>query len=238
VLALGLVVFFRAAIVWQALLTAGAAAGIALALQQLADPSPLFWAVPWEAMEFALSAKVRANHFWLHSAQNLAQESLGWSAKVDGFATRDGFVLTGAGLDATEVRWSSELAWRILCQQSSDEKAVRGCTTRFVLALWFVTGGFIVLSVCRRVDPASALLVSALCSAAAYGLAGPVEKLFLPWAGRFQSREDATRANELDVESFWVPSFLWLKGGRAFRVRQIPEGKTPIGSEIRNECAV
>jgi hypothetical protein len=160
VLALGLVVFFRAAIVWQALLTAGAAAGIAL-------------------------------------------------------------------------------AWRILCQQSSDEKAVRGCkTTRFVLALWFVTGGFIVLSVCRRVDPASALLVSALCSAAAYGLAGPVEKLFLPWADRFQSREDATRANELDVESFWVPSFLWLKGGRAFRVRQIPEGKTPIGSEIRNECAV
>jgi len=238
-LALGLVVFFGASAVWQALLMAGAAAGLALVLQQLADPSPLFWAVPWEAMEFALSAKVRANHFWLHCTQDLARGLLIWTAKVDGFATRDGFVLMGSGLNAAEVRWSSELAWRSLCQQSSREKADTGCkTTRFLLALWLVTGGLIVLSIFRRVDLSSALLVSALCSAAGYGLAGPAEKLLLPWAGRFQSREDETRAHGLDVESFWFPSFLWLKGGRAFRVRQIPKEKTPISSEIGNEYAV
>jgi hypothetical protein len=221
-LALGLVVFFTAAIAWQALLMAWAAVGLALVLQQLADPSPLFWAVPWEAMEFTLSAKVRANHFWLHRTQDLARESLGWSAKADGFATRDGFVLMGSGLDTTAVRWSSELSWRNPCQQSSEENAARGCnTTRFLLALWPVAVGLIVLNAWRRLDLASAFLLSALCSAAGHGLAGPAEKLLLPWADRFQRREDVTRANILEVESFWVPSFLWLKGGRAFRVRQI-----------------
>jgi len=110
-LALGLVVFFTVAMLWQALLMAAAAAGLALVLQQLADPSPLFWAVPWEAMEFALSAKVRANHFWLHRTQDLARGLLVWSAKVHGFATREGFVLMGSGLDAAAVRWSSELSW-------------------------------------------------------------------------------------------------------------------------------
>lgn len=225
-LALGLVVFFTAAIVWQALLMAGAATGLALVLQQLADPSPLFWAVPWEAFEFALSAKARANHLWLHRTQDLARESLGWSAKVDGFATRDGFVLMGFGLDATQVRWSSELSWRILCQQSFEKETARGCkTARFLLALWLVTGGLIALSVWRGVDLASVVLLSALCSAAGYGLAGPAEKLLLPWAGRFQNRENETGANGLEVESFCVPSFLWLKGGRAFRVRQIPGRK-------------
>lgn len=227
VLALGLVAFFTAVRVWQALLMAGAAVGLVLVLQQLGDPSPLFGAVPWEGMGFVLSARVRANHFWLHCTQNLARESVGWCAEVYGFATRDGFVLMGAGLDVSEVRWSSELAWRVLCQQSSQEKAVQGCkTTRFLLALWFVTGGFIVLSLCRRVDLANVILLSALSSAVGYGLAEPAEKLFLPWAGRFQSREDETRGSELDVESFVVPSFLWLKGGRAFRVRQISKAKT------------
>lgn len=85
-LALGLVAFITPAVVWQALLMAGAAAGLALGLQQLADPSPLFWAVPWEAMKLVLSAKVRANHFWFHRTQGLVRESLGWSARVDGFA--------------------------------------------------------------------------------------------------------------------------------------------------------
>lgn len=85
------------------------------------------------------------------------------------------------------------------------------------------------LSVCRRVDLANAILVSALSSAAGYGLAGPAEKLFLPWAGRFQSREDETRGSELDVEFFLGPFFLMAEGRRAFRVWQIPKAKTSRG---------
>jgi hypothetical protein len=238
-LALGLVVFFRAAIVWQALLMAGAAAGLALLLQQFADPSPLFWAVPGEAIQFVLSAKVRANHLWLHRTKDLVRESLDSLPKVDGFATRDGFVLMGSGLDLSEVRQFSEHSRWILCQRSSTKESGKGCkTTRFLLALWLITGGLIALSAWRGFDIASALLVSALCSAAGYVLAGPAEKLFLPWVARFQSREAETQANDLEVEPFWVPSFLWLKGGRAYRVRQIPTGKTPGGAEIGNECVV
>ena len=238
-LALGLLVFFRAGIVWQALLMAGAAAGLALLLQQFADPSPLFWAVPGEAMQFVLSAKVRANHLWLHRTQDLARESLDSLPKVDGFATRDGFVLMGSGLDASEVRRFSEHSRRILCQRSLTKESDKGCkTTRFLFALCLITGGLIALSAWRGFDIASALLVSALCSAVGYVVAGPAEKLFLPWAGRFRSREDETQANDLEVQLFWVPSFLWLKGGRAYRVRQIPRGRTPGGAEIGNECAV
>jgi hypothetical protein len=238
-LVLALVAFFRAVIVWQALLMAGAAAGLALVLQQFADPSPLFWTVPGEAMQFVLSAKVRANHIWFHRTQDLARESLDSPPKVDGFATRDGFVLMGSGLDASEARRFSEHSRRILCQRSLTKESGMGCkTTRFLLALWLITGGLIALSAWRGFDIASALLVSALCSAAGYVLAGPAEKLFLPWAGRFRSREDETQANDLEVEPFWIPSFLWLKGGRAYRVRQIPKGKTPGGAEIGNECAV
>jgi hypothetical protein len=238
-LALGLVVFFRAAIVWQALLMAGAAAGLALLLQQFADPSPLFWAVPGEAMQFVLSAKVRGNHLWLHRTQDLARDSFDSLPKVDGFATRDGFVLMGSGLDASEVRRFSEHSRRILCQPSLTKESSGGCkTSRFLLALSLITGGLVALSAWRGFDIASALLVSALCGGAGYVGAGPAEKLFLPWAGRFRIREDETQTSDLEVEPFWVPSFLWLEGGRAYRVRQIPKAKTLGGGEIGNGCAV
>ena len=206
---------------------AAVAVGLAFVLQQLADPSPLFWAVPREAMEFALSTKVRANHFWLHRTQNLARGLLVWSAKVDGFATRDGFVLMGSGLDATAVRWSSEFSWRSLCQQSCEGKTTRGCkTTRFLLALCFVAGGLIVLNVVRRLDLASAFLLSAVCCVTGYGLAGPAEKFLNPWAELISLGDDKMCLGHLEVEPFAVPHSLWSKGCRAFRVRRV------VGEEI------
>jgi hypothetical protein len=227
-LALGLVAFIIAALVWQALLMAAAVAGLALVLQQLADPSPLFWAVPWEALKLMMSTKARANHLWLHHTEDLARETLGWSAKVDGFATRDGFVLMGSRLDAAEVRSSSDLSLRILCQHSVQRKVSRGCkASRFLLALWVVSIGLLVLDSRRGLDIAGALLVVVSGSAAGYGLAGPAEKLLLRSIGRPKSGEDETRSDGLEVESFWVPTFLWLKGGRAFRVRQTPKEKIP-----------
>lgn len=220
-LVLGFVVFYNTTIVGQALLAAVAAV-VALALHQLADPSPLSWAVPWETVQLAMSAKVRANHCWLHGVQALARERLGPSARIDGFATREGFVLIGHGLDVAEVRWCCARSWRMLCGQSMDKKAVSGCkTTRSLLALCLVMGGLIALGVWGRLTVASALVVSVVGGASGHGLAGPAEKVLLSWVSESQIGHE-TRADEFEVKPFWVPSFLWLRGRRAFRIQPLP----------------
>ena len=105
-----------------------------------------------------------------------------------------------------------------------------GCkTSRFLLALWVVLVGLLVLVALRRLDLASGILLLALGSAAGYGLPGPAEKLLLPSVGRFKCSEDETQSDGLEIGSFRVPTFLWLKGGRAFRVRLIPRENTPKG---------
>jgi len=92
-LAGGLVLLLAASMLWRAFPMALTGAGLVLILQEVADPSPLFFTVPWEALEFVLSRKVRANHFWLHRTQGLLRESGDSLAKIDGCATRDGFFL-------------------------------------------------------------------------------------------------------------------------------------------------
>src|SRR5438132_3969237 len=89
----GLVLLLAASMLWRSFPTALTGAGLVLILQEIADPSPLFFTVPWEALEFVLSRKVRANHFWLHRTQGLLRESGDSLAKIDGCATRDGFFL-------------------------------------------------------------------------------------------------------------------------------------------------
>src|SRR5207253_3123723 len=73
----GLVLLLAASMLWRAFPMALTGAGLVLILQEIADPSPLFFTVPWEALEFVLSRKVRANHFWLHRTQGLLRESGG-----------------------------------------------------------------------------------------------------------------------------------------------------------------
>ena len=227
----GLVLSVTASVLWRALLMGAAGAGLALILQELVDPSPLFWAVPWEAVEFVLSRKVRVNHFWLHRTQELARDSVGSSAKVNGFATREGFVLMGAGLNEAQIQWASEFAWRMMYQQPSAKGAPRGCkTTRFLFALWLIAGGLLLLSVWRGVDLASALLLSAVCGAAGHGLAGPAEKFLGPWAERIACRDDKMRPNRLEVGSFEIPQFLWFKGGQGFQVRRVAREETSEGA--------
>jgi hypothetical protein len=109
-----LVLFVAASMTWRALPMA-AGAGLVLILQEVAAPTPFFWTVPWEGLEFILSREVRANHFWLHRTEELLRESGGWLTKVDGVATREGFFLIGTSLNETEIRWASQCAWGTLC---------------------------------------------------------------------------------------------------------------------------
>jgi hypothetical protein len=225
----GLMVFFTASMLWQTLLMVAVVVGLAIILQELADPSPLFWAVPWEAAAFVLSRKVRANHFWFHRAQGLVREFVGGFAKIDGFATREGFVLTGAGLNEAQVRWAAELAWRTTCQQSFAKKGAKGCkTTRLLLALWLIAGGLLMVGIWRAVNFASVLLLVAICGAAGHALAGRAEKFFGPWVERVAGRDEKILPNQLEVESYTVPPFLWLKGIRGYQVRIAGEA-TPAG---------
>ena len=211
--------------IWHGLLIWAAGAALVLFLQEVVDPTPLFWAVPWEAMQLVLSRRVRVNHFWLHRTQRLVRESPGCLGKLDGFATRDGFVLMGAGLTKAEILWASTLTLRAMCGQASAKKATRGCkTTRFLLALWLIAGGLLWLSIWRgEVDLTSAVLLSAVCGASGHGLAGPAEKLLNPWVTLVAFCDDKMYPGRLKVESFAVPHFRWFRGRQAFRVRHIVE---------------
>lgn len=102
------------------------------------------------------------NHFWLHRTQRLVRESSGCRGKLDGFATRDGFVLNGRGFNEAEIRWASELASRTMCGEASAKEGARSCkATRFLFALWLIAGGLIALTVWRgTIDLANAMLWS------------------------------------------------------------------------------
>lgn len=230
--AVGLLLFFAVSMFWRAFQLAAVGATLVLILQGIADRSPLLWTVPWEALEFILSRKVRDNHFWLHRTQELLRESAGRRTKADGFATREGFVLIGASLTETQIQGASQSAWRTMCQKSATKEAAIGCKTmQFLLALWLITGGLTLLSVWRRVDFASVLLLSALCGAAGHLLARPVEQLLAPWADYVACSNNKTWPSRLEVESFAIPRFLWFKKGLVFQVRRIAGNETTSGAE-------
>ncbi len=227
----GSVLILAASIFWRAFWTGAAAVALALILQEIAEPSLLFWTVPWEALEFVRTRKVRVNHFWLHRTQKLLRESAGCFARVDGFATREGFVLVGANLDQSQIQSASQSAWRNMCERSSTKEGAVGCKTmQFLLALWLIVGGLIVLSLWRGVDLASGVLLSALCGAGGRFLARPAERLLGPWADYVVSSKDKTWAKPLDGDGFAIPTFLWFKKGRVFEVRRVAENETPSGT--------
>lgn len=62
--ALALLFIFRP--LRQVLVFGAAGAALVLLLQQLVDPTPLFWSAPWEALQLVLSRRQRLNHAWLH----------------------------------------------------------------------------------------------------------------------------------------------------------------------------
>lgn len=215
---------------WREFPMALIGAGLVLILLEITDPFTLFLAVPWEALEFVLSRKVRVNHFWLHRAQGLLRESGDSLAKIDGCATRDGFFLIGATFNETQIQWASQSAWPAMCQKPSEKEAVSGCKTiQFLLALWLIAGGFAALSLFHGVDLGSGLLLSALCGAAGQLLARPVEKLLGPWAGCKPRSDKETWPSRLEVESLSIPRFLWFKRSLVFHVRRMPAWESNEG---------
>jgi hypothetical protein len=228
----GLVFLLAASMLWRAfpIPIALTGAGLVLILQEIADPSPLFLAVPWEALEFVLSRKARVNHFWLHRTQGLLRESENSLAKIDGCATRDGFFLIGATFNETQIQRASQSAWRATCQRPSAKEATTGCKTmQFLLALCLIAGGFTALSLFRGVNLGSGLLLCALCGAAGQLLAGPAEKLLGPWAGRVACSDEETWPSRLEVESLAIPRFLWFKRSLVFQVRRTPAQESNEG---------
>ena len=222
-----LVLFAVASMVWPVLPMAVAGAGLALILQEVAAPTPLFWTVPWEALQFVLSRQVRANHFWLHRTEELLRGRL---TKLDGVATREGFLLIGTTVNETEIQWASQYAWRTMGQKSCAKIKAPGCKTmQFLLALWLIAGGLTLVSLWRGVDLASTLLLSAVCGAAGQLLARPTEKVLGSWPYHAARSNNETWPGRLEVESLAIPQYLWFKKTRVFQVRRMPSRESSEG---------
>lgn len=230
-LGLGVVFLAIASLLWHTVLMMGIAVFLAEVLQELADPSPLFWAAPWELLGIVFSRNVRLNHFWFHRTQDLIREASGCLGKLEGFATQDVFVLMGAGFNEVEVRWASELAWRMMCGQGASKESIRGCkTTRILLAVLLIAGGLVAVIVWQgKIELASAVLVAGVCAAAGHGLAGPTERFLSPWAALIAFCDDGVCSSHLEVGSFSSRHFIWYKGGQTFRVWRVEDEENPAG---------
>ena len=208
----------------QGLLMGVAGAALVLLLQELVDPTPLFWSVPWEALQLLLSRRRRVNHLWLHRTQDLARESIGRSIKSDGFAMADGFVLIGVGPNKQIVRWTAECACRVMGQEREGASARQGCkTVRFLVAVWLMTGGLLAMSIWRGIDLPVALLIALLSAAAGHAVARPAEKMLANWFAIPISQQNDGRGFRLEVEPIEFPEWLWWQGSLGFIVRRVPE---------------
>lgn len=126
----------------EGLVVGVAGAAFVLLVEELADPTPMFWAAPWEALQLVFSSRRRVNHHWLHRTQDFARESIGRSSKSDGFAMEDGFVLIGVGHNKQLVQWTVEFAWRCMAQEREGNSAGHGCKAgRSLVAVPLMTGG-------------------------------------------------------------------------------------------------
>lgn len=222
-LACALLLLVMLRVLGHGLLLGVAGAAFVLLLQELVDPMPLFWSVPWEALQLVVSGRHRVNHLWLHRTQDLARESIGRSIKSDGFAVVDGFVVTGVGRNSQLVQWTADSACRGMAHERAGASARWGCkAVRFLVAVWLMTGGLLAISFWRGIDLPRALLIALLSSAAGHALARPVEKML---ANRLTipawQREDA-QGFGLEVEPVEFPEWLWWQGGQGFIVRRIP----------------
>ena len=219
-----LFVIFR--VFGQGLLMGVAGAALVLVLQEAAEPTPLFWMAPWEAMQLLLSRARRLNHVWLHRTQELARESIGVSAKIDGFALADGFVLIGVGRNKQLVQWTAEAAWRGITRVRERARRTRGCkAVRFLLAVWLMTGILLALSIWRGIDLPTALLVAVFSGAAGHGLARPFENTLGRSLTMPAWHNQDSHVFRLEVDRVEFPEWLWWQGGQGFIVRRISEEK-------------
>jgi hypothetical protein len=206
------------------LLLGVAGAALVLLLQELVGPTPLFWSVPWEALQLVLSGRRRVNHLWLHRTQDLARESIGRSINSDGFAMADGFVVIGVGWNEQLVQWTADSACRGTAQKREGASARQGCkAVRFLVAVWLMTGGLLAISIWRGIDLPGALLIALLSAATGHALARPVEKMLANWLAIPLWQHEEARGFRLEVEPIEFPEWLWWQGSLGFIVRRVPE---------------
>lgn len=222
-LTIALVIFVMASTLCRPFVIAVAVAGVVLILQEITEPTPLFWTVPWGALEFVLSCRVRVNHVWLHRTEELVRESGGCLTEVDGVATREGFFRMGTSLSENEIQWASQCAWRTIGRTPSAMINAPACKTmQFLLALCMIAVGLTVLSLWHGVNLWSGLLLAAVSGGADQLLAKPIEKPQHPRAADVSCSNSDAGHIRLEVESLAIPEFLWFKKGRVFQVRRMP----------------
>ncbi len=151
-LAYALLLLLLLRVLGQALILGVAGAALVLLLQELVDPTPLFWAAPWEALQLVVSSRQRVNHLWFHRTQDLALESIGRSIETDGFAIADGFLLIGVGHNKPLLQGTVDSAWRGMTQRCERPSVRPACkAVRFLVAVWLMTGGLLAVSVWRAI---------------------------------------------------------------------------------------
>jgi hypothetical protein len=223
-LACALLFLLMLRVLGQGLLLGVAGAALALLLQELVEPTPLFWSVPWEALQLVVSGRRRVNHLWLHRTQDFALESIGRSIKSDGFAMADGFVVIGVGRNKQLVQWTADSACRGMTQEREGASARQGCkAVRFLVAVWLMTGGLLALSIWRGIDLPGALLIALLSAAAGHALARPVEKILANWLVIPAWQHEDARRFRLEVKPIEFPEWLWWQGSMGFIVRRVPK---------------
>ena len=226
-LACALLLLVMLRVLGQGLLLGVAGAALVLLSQELVDPTPLFWSVPWEALQLVVSGRHRVNHLWFHRTQDFARESIGRSIKADGFAVADGFVVTGVGRNKQLVQWTADSAFRGMAHEREGASARRGCkAVRFLVAVWLMTGGLLAISIWRGVDVPGALLIALLSAAAGHALARPVEKMLANRLAIPAWQHEDAQGFGLELEPVEFPEWLWWQGGQGFIVRRIP-GEQP-----------
>jgi hypothetical protein len=206
-----------------ALLFSVVGAGLALFLQDVIDPTPLFWVAPWEALHLLGSRRLRVNHLWLHRTQKLVCNSVDSGVRPDGFATRDGFFLASAGHDQVELQRAAELAWSEVNKAPQLGGFREGCKTmRFLLTSMLIAASLLILlSVWRGVSWPTLLLLAATGGAVGHALAGPVERMLAPWASSLVRPEKFVRPYCIEVRQAALTGIVWFKGCRGFWVRQL-----------------
>lgn len=211
---------------WAFLVLVLLGAGVATVLQQMADPTPLFWTAPNEAWDLLSCSEARVNHLWMHRTQALVRDRLDPPRVGDGLATKDGFVLLNVDFSEIQVLLAAQAAWGDLAEDRCEDRFWKGCRTlRLLAAAWLLLGGLLTLTAFGRLDLGTILLAIVVSSAVGHAVGRGAERVFASWVTLAIWRQEKAGLNNIVVERLTLPRVLWFQGGKGFLVRRV--GRLP-----------